>query len=111
MPFSYLAKKELFKIPVVNLYLKFLRAVPIDRNNLQDAMKSFEKLQEQTTVGRNVMIAPEGTRRRKLSTENGENIQPFKKGPFHFAKKSNLPLVPMIFNGGSRLMNVGSVFP
>ena len=57
------------------------------------------------------MIAPEGTRRRKLSTENGENIQPFKKGPFHFAKKSNLPLIPMIFNGGSRLMNVGSVFP
>ena len=44
MPFSYLAKKELFKIPVVNLYLKFLRAVPIDRNNLQDAMKSFERL-------------------------------------------------------------------
>lgn len=32
-------------------------------------------------------------------------------GPFHFAKKANLPLVPMLFNGGSRLLNLGNLFP
>ena len=57
------------------------------------------------------MIAPEGTRRRKMSISEENNIQPFKKGPFHFAKKANLPLVPMLFSGGSRLMNVGSFLP
>lgn len=95
----------------MNLYLKFFKAVPIDRNNLKEAIKSLKRLLKLTIGGRNVMIAPEGTRRRKLSTPDGENILPFKKGPFHFAKEAKLPLVPMIVNGGSRLMNVGTLFP
>jgi len=42
-----------------------------------------------------ILIAPEGTRRRKASVDDCEDnfLKPFKKGPFHLACNNNFPVL------------------
>ena len=68
--------------------MRATKQIPIERGNLGEAIKSLENAgkmikQEQ----RSIAIAPEGTRRRKVST--GDTDYQFKKG-IH-CKKLNVP--------------------
>ncbi len=56
------------------------------------------------------MVYPEGTRRRKLSID-GDNLLPFKKGPFHLAKKLNFRIIPIVLSGSLRLLPKGHYLP
>jgi 1-acyl-sn-glycerol-3-phosphate acyltransferase len=59
-PISYMAKQELFKIPVLNTIIRALGAYPVDRSRHTGAAikRSLEVLQTGAAIG----IFPEGTR-------------------------------------------------
>lgn len=91
--------------------MKLAGHIPIDRQNLKYAIETLKgtasfAVSEKKTIA----IAPEGTRRRALSTGPDE-LLPFKKGPFHLAKSMNADIVPVALIGTNRLYRPGQLIP
>lgn len=94
----FLAKKELFRIPIFAQGMKAVGMIPIDRSNSKKARASLEKAVEEIKDGVSVIIFPEGTR-----TRDGK-IQPFKKGGFILAIQGGIPIAPMVLTGAMQVM-------
>lgn len=90
---SVLVKKELFRVPILGTGMRIARLVPVDRSNREAAIESVREGVEVLRTGLNMMIYPEGTR-----TPDGK-LLPFKKGPFHLAMESGVPIIPMTILG------------
>src|SRR5271157_1324346 len=87
--FRWIAKKELFNIPIFGAAMKNAGYIEIDRHNREKAMQSLDQAALRIREGKSVMTFPEGTRSR-----DGE-IKPFKQGIFHLAIKSGVPIIPV----------------
>ena len=91
--FRWLAKAELFEIPIFGHGMRGCGYISIDRSDRRSAMKSIQQAAETIRNGVSVLIFPEGTR-----SPDG-HIQSFKKGGFFLARKSEVPIVPVIIRG------------
>jgi len=89
----FLAKKELFRIPLFGWAIAAVGMIRIDRSNREKALQSMDKAQAIIKKGVSVVIFPEGTR-----SLDGK-VQDFKKGAFVIAIKGNLPIVPVSISG------------
>jgi 1-acyl-sn-glycerol-3-phosphate acyltransferase len=96
--FRWIAKKELFAIPVFGAAMRNAGYIEIDRSNREKAIHSIEEAALSIRRGKSIMTFPEGTRSR-----DGE-IKAFKQGTFHLAIKSGVPIVPVSIIGSGRLM-------
>jgi 1-acyl-sn-glycerol-3-phosphate acyltransferase len=101
--FRWLAKAELFKIPVFGRAMLGAGYVKIDRFNRESAFESISEAAQKMKKGVSVMIFPEGTR-----SKDG-NIRPFKKGGFVMAVDSGVPIVPVIIRGTWPIMAKSSL--
>jgi len=100
----YIGKHELGKIPFLGISLISTGHVLIDRKNLKDAIAGLDHAGERVKhENKSIVIAPEGTRRRAPSRDDGEHLLPFKKGGFHIAKKAEAEIMPITFQGLHRL--------
>jgi 1-acyl-sn-glycerol-3-phosphate acyltransferase len=95
--FSWIAKEELFAIPVFGHSMRRAGYVPLDRSDGRRAFKSIEAAAEIIKSGKSVVIFPEGTR-----TTDGK-LLPFKRGGFLLATKAGVPIVPMTINGSGKV--------
>jgi len=96
--FRWLAKFELFKIPVFGYAMRRAGYISIDRSDRTSAIRSLKKAGKMIRNGVSVLIFPEGTR----SYDN--TIRPFKKGGFILAVDSGVPVVPVIIHGTRPIM-------
>ncbi len=96
--FRWIAKKELFAIPVFGAAMRSAGYIEIDRSNHEKAMQSIDEAALRIRGGKSIMTFPEGTRSR-----DGE-IKSFKQGSFHLAIKSGVPIVPVSIIGSGRIM-------
>ena len=96
--FRYLAKAELFKIPIFGYAMKRAGYISIDRSNRKSAFESLKEAAKKIRNGASVLIFPEGTRSRD------GNIRPFKKGGFALAVDSGVPVVPIVIHGTWSIM-------
>ena len=100
----FIGKKSLERLPLVGILIKKCGHILIERENRQAAIGGLDQAaQIIREKKKSVCIYPEGTRRRKLSEPTGEYLLPFKKGPFHMAKKAQVPIIPLTFQGLNRL--------
>ncbi len=99
--FRWLAKEELFRIPVVGKAMEVIGYIPIDRSNRSKAFESLARAAEQIKKGTSVMIFPEGTR-----SKDGV-LQPFKKGGFILAIQSQQPIIPISISGSYKILPKG----
>ena len=90
---SVLVKKELFRVPILGTGMHLARLVPVDRSNREAAIESVHQGVAVLRQGLHMFIYPEGTRSR-----DGK-LLPFKKGPFHLALESGVPIIPMTILG------------
>lgn len=97
--FRYLAKAELFKIPIFGYAMKRAGYISIDRSNRKSAFESLKEAAKKIRNGASVLIFPEGTRSRD------GNIRPFKKGGFALAVDSGVPVVPIVIHGTWSIMS------
>ena len=95
--FSWIAKEELFAIPVFGHSMARAGYIPLDRSDGRRALKSIEAAAAMIRNGRSVIIFPEGTR-----TPDG-NLLPFKRGGFLLAAKAGVPIVPLTINGSAKV--------
>jgi 1-acyl-sn-glycerol-3-phosphate acyltransferase len=91
--FRWLAKKELFKVPIWGTAMLRAGYIPIDRSHGRQALKSLGEAAQKIAAGTSVIIFPEGTR-----SKNGK-LQKFKSGAMMLAIKSGVPLVPVAITG------------
>lgn len=90
----FLAKKELFNIPIFGWALMAAGMIRVDRQNRDRAKKSVDQavaVLHSREVS--VIIYPEGTR------SLDKNLLPFKKGGFLLAIRAGLPVVPITILG------------
>jgi 1-acyl-sn-glycerol-3-phosphate acyltransferase len=100
--FRWLAKAELFKIPVFGRSMRVCGYISIDRSDRQSAIRSLKLAAEAIRGGVSVMIFPEGTRSRDGA------IRPFKKGGFVLAIESGVPIVPVVLHHTFAIMSKDS---
>src|SRR5690606_21031007 len=94
IPIRFLAKKELFRIPLLATGMRAIGIVEVDRQarvGIHEQINAQAK--ELIAKGRSVIIYPEGTR-----TKTGV-MGPFKKGAFRIAIGTGLPVLPVTLLG------------
>jgi len=96
--FKWLAKKELFSIPILGWAMDAVGYIPIDRGGSRETVKAINKAARKIQEGMCLVIFPEGSR-----SPDG-SIQPFKKGGFTLAIKSKAPIVPIAIAGSREIM-------
>jgi 1-acyl-sn-glycerol-3-phosphate acyltransferase len=99
IPIRMVAKRELFRIPVMGSAMRYSGFVEVDRSRHARAVRSLaaarERLQRDQT---SVWIAPEGTR----SVDGA--LAAFKRGGFHMAIDAGLRILPVAVDGTLRVL-------
>ncbi|MDE0169223.1 MAG: lysophospholipid acyltransferase family protein [bacterium] len=94
VPIRFLAKAELFKIPLFGLAMRRIGMVEVDRGAGRAAHQAINEGARRTMDrGWSLMIYPEGTRPR-----DGVML-PFKKGAFSIARNVRAPVLPTAIVG------------
>jgi len=101
--FRWLAKAELFNIPLFGRAMRSVGYISIDRSNRTSAIESLASAAVTIRKGASVMIFPEGTRSRD------GRIKSFKKGGFVLSVDAQVPIVPLIITGTFPIMPKGSL--
>jgi 1-acyl-sn-glycerol-3-phosphate acyltransferase len=93
----FIAKQELFRIPVFGWYLGMGGHIAVDRGNHARAVESLRIAGAAVRGGISLIVFPEGTRSTDL------RVHPFKKGPFVVAMEAGVPVVPVAISGAGRI--------
>lgn len=105
VPIRYLAKQELFHIPILAMAMRAIGIVEVDRTAGKSVHEHINVSARQAVeLGRSLIIYPEGTRPRD------GRMRAFKKGAFTIAKSMNLPIVPTAIVGSYRAWRPASYF-
>jgi 1-acyl-sn-glycerol-3-phosphate acyltransferase len=95
--FRWIAKAELFQIPIFGRAMRGAGYIPIDRKNHEKAMTSIAEAAKKIRKNRSVMSFPEGTR-----SMDG-TIGSFKPGMFLLAMEAEVPIVPVTIIGANKV--------
>lgn len=98
---SLLAKKEVFRIPVLSKAIRLAQLVPVDREDSEAAAASVDLAIKYLREGLSFEVFPEGTRSRD------GRLLPFKRGTFVMAIRAGVPVVPVSLAGTQNLMRKG----
>lgn len=90
---GFIAKIELKKVPLLNLWMNQLYCLFLDRENIRAGLDTILKAIDQVKNGVSMFICPEGTR------NSGDEMLPFKEGGMKIAEKTGCPIVPVAFYG------------
>jgi 1-acyl-sn-glycerol-3-phosphate acyltransferase len=94
IPIRFLAKQELFQVPLLGWALRRLRMVPVDRFTGRTVYAEVEQDAAATIAhGNSIIVYPEGTR-----TRDGDLLS-FKNGAFFIAVHTGLPVLPTTIEG------------
>ncbi len=104
VPIRFLAKKELFKYPLLSHAMRAIGCVEVDRAARAQAVETINR-QAELVRSRNhsLLIYAEGTRSR-----DGE-LKAFKKGAFAIASGSGMPIVPVGILGSREVVAPGTI--
>lgn len=92
-PTGFVAKIEMYKIPILRRWMKFIHCLFLDRNDIKQGLKVVLKGIEKIKSGISICIFPEGTR-----NKSDDAFLPFKAGSIKMAEKSGCPIIPMSIN-------------
>lgn len=101
--FKFVAKAELFRIPLFGPAMRYAGMIPIERTNQARARASIDQASAEITRGASVILFPEGTRGREYA------LRPFKKGAFVLAIETAAPIVPVAIHGTIEIQPKGGM--
>lgn len=104
VPFRWVIKRELLKIPLFGKALGATGAICLDRSDRERAVKSLKEGIKKLGGGWSLLIYPEGTR-----TPDGL-LHSFKKGAFMMAVQTGISILPITCNGAFKIMPKNSLF-
>jgi len=96
----WVAKKELFNLPIYGHLLKRGDMISVDRENKKGLIKLIKDVKESIEVKhRAVVLFPEGTRAK------GQELLSFKSGTKFIANKLAMKVQPVVITGSKYLLN------
>ena len=95
-PTGYIAKKSMEKVPLLNIWMRNLHCLFLDRENVKAGMQTILAAIDLMKNGKSICIFPEGTRNKEEGT-----LLPFHEGSFRIAAKADCPIVPMTINNSA----------
>ncbi len=95
---SVMAKKELFRYPILGETMRMGSLVPVDRGNRDAGIAAVKAAAEVIQKDINMTVYVEGKR-----SFDGK-LLPLKKGPFYLAMECDVPVVPVTIVGSHTLM-------
>jgi 1-acyl-sn-glycerol-3-phosphate acyltransferase len=90
---KWLAKAELFRVPVLGWMLRMAGDVPVERSDPRKSAKALLQCARYLRQNCSVVFFPEGTRSR-----DGQ-VLPFNEGPFQLAIREQIPILPLVVEG------------
>ncbi|HBY64352.1 MAG TPA: 1-acyl-sn-glycerol-3-phosphate acyltransferase [Solibacterales bacterium] len=90
---KWLAKAELFRIPIVGWMMSLARDIPVERGDRRKAAQALLQAARVLRQGCSLVFFPEGTR----STDGA--VLPFNEGPFQLALREGIPVLPVVLDG------------
>lgn len=97
-PKGFIAKMELEKLPVISIWMNYMKCVFMDRDDVRQSLRAINKGAEYLKEGYSLVVFPEGTR------SKGPVPGEFKAGSFKLAVKAGVPIVPVTINGSYKIM-------
>lgn len=101
-PFKFVAKRELFRIPVFGTAMSLSGYIPLNRGDRESGRECLERARRYLRSGISVLFFPEGTRSRDGT------VQPFKTGAFRLAVEERVSVVPIVILGTREILCKGS---
>jgi 1-acyl-sn-glycerol-3-phosphate acyltransferase len=95
---KWMAKAELFGVPVVGWMLRMARDIRVDRSDRSQTATTLMQCAEFLRHGCSVVFFPEGTRSR-----DGQ-VLPFAKGPFELAIREQVVILPLVVEGSGNAL-------
>lgn len=92
-PTGFIAKKEILKVPLLNIWMIYMDCLFLDRKDIRKGMEMILTAIDKVKNGISIFIYPEGTRN-KTDAPLGE----FHKGSFKIAQKTGCPIIPVVIN-------------
>jgi 1-acyl-sn-glycerol-3-phosphate acyltransferase len=99
----FVAKEELFELPLVGWLLKLGGDIPVRRGDRRSAEDMLDACRATLARGLSVMLFPEGTR----SPAGG--LGHFKRGAFQVAIAEGVPILPIALHGTERCVGMGGL--
>ena len=91
--FKFLAKRELFQIPLMGWGMASAGYIPVDRASHRSGRDAMRRIADVLEKGVSVLLFPEGTR-----SPDGK-IQAFKMGAFKLAHDNEVEILPIVVDG------------
>lgn len=105
IPFRWLAKDSVFKLPLIGQAMRWADYVPIVRGSKDSHIQALATSEKHLRAGTSMLFFPEGTR----STLGYP--KEFKTGAFRLALKCGLPVLPIVLQGAGNLLKKKSLCP
>jgi 1-acyl-sn-glycerol-3-phosphate acyltransferase len=93
---NWVGKKELFRFPL-GFYFRYMGGEPLDRAGGLNKVDSIAAIFQRKETFR-LAVAPEGTRKK---------VNELKTGFYYIALKANVPIIPIAFDFGKKVVNLG----
>ena len=90
---GYISKKEIERIPLLNIWMRYLHCLFLDRNNIKEGLSVILAAINKVKSGISICVFPEGTR-----NNTAEDFLPFHGGSLKIAEKGGCAVVPMVLN-------------
>lgn len=97
-PTGYISKLEMDKWPLLNLWMRNLHCLFLDRNDIRQGFKVILESIEKIKAGISICVFPEGTR-----SKEDDKFLPFHEGSFRIATKTNCPIIPISINNANAI--------
>lgn len=97
-PTGYMAKVEMLRYPSLNIWMKYLHCIFLDRSDIKAGLKSILNAIDKIKSGISICIFPEGTR-----NKTDQMFLEFHDGSFKIAEKSGCPIVPISINNAEEI--------
>jgi len=101
----FMAKEELFKLPILGIIFRGLSAFPVDRKKID--IRAFRTSLKLLNQGKAIALFPEGTRHRIGHKKLGQ----LHTGAAYLAIKSKVPLIPVGISGTDKAIQEGKYLP
>jgi len=101
---NFAASSFVLKYPVLGTIMRVVKTIVIS-NNREESIQQYKLAEQRLKDGDRFMISPEGGR------SGGEEILPFKSGPFIFAMSAHATLVPVVVYGAHKTWPKGDLMP
>ena len=95
---KWLAKAELFRLPIVGWMLRMARDIPVERSDRGKSARALMQCAQWLRRRCSVVFFPEGRR-----SPDGQ-VLPFAEGPFKLAIREEVPILPLVVEGSGNAL-------